>query len=202
MRVLRFVLAAALLPLLGCESPAASEVPTNVRPEPGTGPVSRHPQPQPSSNLSQPAPTGTFGREQEAVVAVVDEFFTTWNALMKDPQRPFDELAALTGEDTPESYVNDPRTGRSDDVVQLGDMSWEIIAVGVPEAKGKRSSVPVTVCTDASSVDLVELDTGASVLPADDPARTIWEMNIVSRSSGWKVGKLSRQAVGVCPSAR
>ncbi|GAB3821937.1 hypothetical protein GCM10028820_31560 [Tessaracoccus terricola] len=148
--------------------------------------------PTPTETLTPTeAPTPTepsLGTDQVAAQEVVSEFFRLLDELRQDPGLALQPLADVTTGETQRIFLDDVVRFREDGVIQIGDTSWEFLSVAaVTEVDGEMSTL-VEVCTDSADADIVDQETGESILPADRGTLTLWTIETVTENDRWKVG--------------
>lgn len=151
-------------------------------PTPSDSPTTATPDPDPS-----PTPTETLDADQQAARDVVLEFFEVQQSLKQDPAKPMQELADITTGNAQDLYLTEVTRIREQGLVQVGDLSWRVLQVGAPSSTDGEAVVQVSACTDNSNIDVIEIESGESVLPADRTRVINWSLQVASVNNHWLV---------------
>lgn len=142
-----------------------------------------------------PLPPRTRTPEQQAAEDVVNEYFSTRNAIRKDPLLDLKPLRAVVAGPDAEEDVALVEKNREEGLVQVGDYI-SVVTNSVPVAPGE---VTVTVCTDASAMDMVKEASHESVLPKDRNYFTEWRITTKQVEGAWKISDFDTTDTGPCP---
>lgn len=148
---------------------------------------------------STASPEPTLGADQVAAQEIVSEFFIVLGDLRKDPEAPLQALADITTGDTQRVFLDEVVQFREQNAVQVGETTWVFTSVGEVTPRDAQKSVAVEVCTDSSDLDVVDQETGESILPADRPLTLLWEIEAVTENDRWKVGDATSVPTEECP---
>ncbi|RMB57864.1 hypothetical protein [Tessaracoccus antarcticus] len=192
-------LALGLGALTACSTtdPDPTTTPTIVATTPtaSTSPIKS---PSPSVTPST-TPSATLDADQLAAQSVVNEFFRISNELSRNPELPLQPLADITTGQTQAIYVKEVADFRAMNAIQIGDVSWIVVAVG-PLTQGDVGKVVVAdVCTDNSAMDVIDQQTKKSILPKGGSTTIRWTIDVVEENGFWRVGDLTTTTVKGCP---
>ncbi len=192
------LLAVALTGACSPETPPEPEPEQTLSVDPTTpSPVSISPTTEPTPTPT-PTPSSTLSEEQTAAAETVMEFFRLKNELGQDPYLEFQPLANITTGQTQVLQMSVIDRYRVEELVQTGETEYYITSVGDVEGEQDDLTVKVQACTDATDVDLVEVGTGDSVLPAERAFFVEWDMDILHDGFSWKVGDIESGTVDRC----
>lgn len=153
----------------------------------------------PTTMTTWPSPSTVPSRsrtpEQQAAEDVVNEYFSTRNAIKKDPLLDLQPLRAVVAGPDAEEDVALLEKNRADGLVQVGDYV-SIVTNSVPVSP---DVVTVTVCTDASAMDMVKETSHESVLPKDRNYFTEWTIQTTQVEGTWKISGFDTTETGPCP---
>ncbi|TRY17465.1 hypothetical protein FOJ82_13130 [Tessaracoccus rhinocerotis] len=121
----------------------------------------------------------------------MNEFFRLSNELAQNPDLSLQPLADITVGSTQDTYLGELIEYREMNAVQVGKVDWSILTVGeVLESEGQKT-VEVRVCSDSTQSDVIDQDTGQSILSPDRVPVISWAINAVSPAGSWIVGDLT-----------
>lgn len=193
------VLAMAVGVLSACSPDAENS------PSPTPTVTSADPTPSPSespttaSSDPTPSPSETLDADQQAARDVVNEFFRLSDELAKNPDLPLQPLADITTGQTQDLYLRELAEYRDLNAVQIGDVKLTLLTVSpLIESDGERT-ILVQACTDNSDADVVDQNTGESILPPDRELHVSWSINVVGVNEYWLVGDLTNERLDGCP---
>lgn len=176
-------------------TPTSSETTSTGVESSGTTPAST-----PTPTESTASPEATFDPDQVGAQEVVSEFFTLLDDLRQDPELPLQPLADVTTGETQRIFLDDVVQFREEGIIQVGDTTWKFVTVAeVDEREGEKTTV-VEVCTNSADADVVNQETGESILPPDRGTLTLWEIETVTENDRWKVGDATSAPTEECPS--
>lgn len=175
-------------------SPSPTEETTSAAPSPTPSTATQSPTPSPT-------PSETLDADQIAARDVVNEFFRISEELLKDPDRPLQELADITTGVTQELELKNIAQWRAEGAVRTGELQWVVLTVGPNVQRTDGQFVVVQVCTDNSGADMVDSESRESLLPEDRSIFIHWTIDAVLEGSWWKVGDLTNTRVDSCPDA-
>lgn len=164
-------------------TPTPSETPTSASPEPS----------------SSPSPSETLDADQRAARDVVNDFFRIQQALKQDPSMPMQALADITTETAQDVFLAEVIRIREEGLVQTGDVSWSILDVGNVTSAGGARTVQVQACTDNSNIDVIDQDSGDSVLTPDRIRIIDWTILVVTVNGHWLIAEGITSAGSECP---
>lgn len=173
---------------------APTEVPTTT-PTPVASMTSPAPSPSPSPS---PSPTETLDPDQVAARDVVMEFFRLMGDIRKNPGSPLQPLADITTGRAQEKHLASIFEVLESGAVQRGDIVVVAEGVGPVAARDGQKTAKVTVCVDNSGADLVDPETGKSILPEDRQLHMRWVVDTVQEGNRWKVEDTSTEDIATC----
>lgn len=140
-------------------------------------------------------PPRTRTPEQQAAEDVVNDYFSTRNAMKKDPLLDIQPLRAFVAGPDAEEDVALLEKNRAEGLVQVGDY----VSVVTNSVTVSPDAVTVTVCTDASAMDMVKEASHESVLPKDRNYFTEWRITTKQVEGAWKISDFDTTDTGPCP---
>ena len=146
----------------------------------------------PSSAVSTFSPVKSA--DQVAAEEVVAEYFRLKNQIQADHSADLAPLEAILTGALLEGQIALIEEDRENNIIQQGSYAHVITGSKVSN-KGK---VDVTACTDTSGTDLVDAETGESVLDADRNLRRIWVIKVVKENEVWKLSDFTTQETASC----
>lgn len=163
--------------LLGC-APSTPEVP-RVPTESAT--VTQVPQTMTAWPSEEPTPTKS--PEQQAAEAVVAEYFRLKNDVLTDHSVSLEKLEAILTGTLLDGQIAFLKEDRENNIIQRGRFSAAVTGSVILD----KETINVLACTDATGTDVIDLDTGESVL---DPQRNMhrsWEIKVLHVDGAWKL---------------
>jgi len=154
--------------------------------------------PSPASSTPDPSPSSTLNEDQAAAAATVLEFFRLKNELGQDPYLEFQPLANITTGQTQVIQMSTIDQYRLDGMKQTGNTTYSLLSVGTVVVDDDSKTIDINACTDATNIDVVDVDTGQSVLPADRQFFVQWNMVVIDEGYRWKVGDILSDTVKDC----
>ncbi|MDO5068543.1 MAG: hypothetical protein Q4D96_14800 [Propionibacteriaceae bacterium] len=160
----------------------------------------REPLIPPPTTYSIPTPTAPQSYtpvktpEQQAAEEVVAEYFRLKNIVKQDPEADMEPLYAIVVGDLLENELALLEQYREDHVVQSGEFTFAIQG----SRRQQDGTVQVAACTDASTIDLVDQDTGESILDPNRPFIKQWKIQTRQVGETWKVADLNTQDAEQC----
>ncbi|RRD04879.1 hypothetical protein EII34_08090 [Arachnia propionica] len=160
-------------------------------PDPTAGPVKSWPK---SSSTVSTSPSPVKSADQLAAEEVVTEYFRLKNIVKKDPEADLEPLQDIVVGDLLENELALFEQDRENNVVQTGDFLFVIHG----SRRQDDGTVQVSACTDASQIDLVDRDTGESVLDPNRPFVKEWSIQTTQFGKVWKVSDLDTKDADQC----
>lgn len=174
--------------LLGC-APSTPEVP-RVPTESAT--VTQVPQTMTAWPSEEPTPTKS--PEQQAAEAVVAEYFRLKNEIQTDPAKNIEPLRAIVTGSVADQEIPFIEEDRKNNIVQTGKFSYAIQG----SQQDTTETVLVTACTDVTGTDVVDLDTGESILDSNRPKIRAWQLKVTQEDEVWKVAHYTTDVAERC----
>ncbi len=175
---------AAILTLLlatSCTTPAAptpTPSPTNTQ--------APYTLPAPTSTTTAPPtpqPTETFNPDQQAAAETVLEWVRLWEQARSESDSSVDQLAAIMIMPVQATVMTNVADVRNANQVATGNLIAHITGAALPETEETGTAVAVSLCTDASSTDLIDSESGQSVLDPDRPRHIHWEVDVFKETA-------------------
>ena len=202
--VLAVVVIVGLLFSGGC-SPAEVESPTPV-PSPSSSPttVSASPTPTPEPSPSpEPSPEPTFTQElspeQQEAYDLVEEHFLLRNELSKNPDGDWQPLIDTSTGEARERVLAMYQRMTTNGEQRVGDEIFFIWEVGDVREDDYSPFVSVTMCTDSGDSDIINAESGESVMVVEGPLILEWDVRLVrDHGGGWQVSQYRNQDIDSC----
>ncbi|MDO5092946.1 MAG: hypothetical protein Q4D79_05915, partial [Propionibacteriaceae bacterium] len=166
-----------------------------------TGPVPSVVSVAPASSLVvvSPEPSETFTPEQQEAADTVKRFFEILHRLESDPDAPVDELADITMGQTKIVFMSSLADIRQAGHKAIGYVITHIVSAEEAVDGDEGRTVTILACTDSTNDDLVDQDTGESVLDETRAYYVHWHIDVVySQYYGWQVGNMTSQRGEPC----
>ena len=166
----------------------------------GSGPLWTPPV-ESSSPAPSPEPSTTFGPEQLEAAQTVEKFFELRFQVESDPEASPQELSEImTGEWRTKVML---RIGedRQQGLVATGEIGVHIDGAEEVHEEDSVKVVKVFACTDSTKSDLVNKDTGESVLDSSRAYFVHWKVNVIYENNySWVIRDWTSERGGPCES--
>ena len=158
-----------------------------------SSPVVTSPSSPVSSMPVKPQPSETFTPEQLEAANTVIEFIRISDEVFGNPDadpKPLEEITTGQSQDIQMSTLAEYRENKH---VQTGTTVVHITGASEPvEVDGMRM-VDVQMCTDVGQIDLIDSQTGKSVVVPGRPRYLQWNVTVVKTEDGWKFGDATNE---------
>ena len=148
---------------------------------------------------SGPQPSETFTPEQLEAANTVIEYVRISDEVFGNPDadpKPLEEITTGQSQDIQMSTLAEYRENKH---VQTGTTVVHITGASEPvEVDGMRM-VDVQMCTDVGQIDLIDSQTGKSVVVPGRPRYLQWNVTVVKTEDGWKFGDATNENALRCP---
>ena len=152
-----------------------------------------------SSMPVKPQPSETFTSEQLEAANTVIEFIRISDEVFGNPDadpKPLEEITTGQSQDIQMSTLAEYRENKH---VQTGATVVHITGASESvEVDGMRM-VDVQMCTDVGQIDLIDSQTGKSVVVPGRPRYLQWNVTVVKTEDGWKFGDATNDRAMGCP---
>ncbi len=166
----------------GCGAqPSVSPGPVSSQPVPSVTAVPTTGMSVASSPSDEPSvmPSATFDPDQLVAAETVERWFRLWDEAEADLEAPVEEFSLLMMGDTQARVMARLADVRAAGSVGVGTVKVHILGAEGVQQQAVGKSVYVLACTDASEYDLVDSDTGESVLDPNRGFYVHWRINVV-----------------------
>ncbi|MDO5067246.1 MAG: hypothetical protein Q4D96_08215 [Propionibacteriaceae bacterium] len=160
----------------------------------------REPLIPPPTTYSIPTPTATEpyapvkSLERQAAEKAVTEYFRLKNQVLTDHSADLEPLAALLTGPLLEYQIPFVEEDRAENIIQKGEFSY-VVHNSVVVSPG---NIEVLACTDVTGTDVVDLDTGESVLDANRSMHRNWRIDVQQVNDTWKLANYTTDVVASC----
>ena len=152
-----------------------------------------------SSVVSSPEPRETFTVEQQEAADTVKRFFEILHRLESDPEAPAQELADITMGQTQIVFMSSLADTRQAGHKAIGYVITYIVGAEEPFDGDEGRTVNILACTDSTNDDLVDQESGESVLDETRAYYVHWDINVVyDQYYGWQIGNMTSQRGEPC----
>lgn len=116
---------------------------------------------------------------------MVVEHFTLHNELMKDPHSDWQPLINTVTGEALQDVLNLFGRLRTNGEKRVGDEIFHIHGVGEVGEGEQWPEVVVQMCTSSGESDIIDVETGESVMVAELPFILEWDVRLVREHGGW-----------------
>lgn len=169
--------------------------PTTPAPTPSDPPTTTSPEPSPS-----PSPSETLDADQQAARDLVLEFYRVQDELTMDASATdLTPLMSITTGDAQLLAIGTIRNYREENLVHTEPVKVDIVSVGAPTDAASGKLVQVDACTDATAVDIIDLDTGKSTVSENRKPVLLRTVDVVQEHGIWLVSAWHSTPTEACP---
>lgn len=156
--------------------------------------------PPPSPTVTTPSPTPTLSPDQEAALDVVLELYRLQNQFgMDDTLMDYTPLTKITTGNAQWQTIDEIERYRLQGAIQTAPLKVTPGKVAEPRVDSAGMTlIAVSVCVDATDVDMIDKATGKSVLSENRNPINVFTLDVVQQNSQWLISDIVAKPVKAC----